>query len=129
MAWVRRRRVLPWLGLLAVGAGARWWRPATAQAADTAGRLLDALTGARNFKVRAHAATLLARVKDRRTLPALMRAAQEDPHPAVRANAVRMLARVARGDAAAAHQARPVLQRAAGDRESVVRRQAASSLA
>jgi hypothetical protein len=125
MAWVRRRRLL--LGLVAVGAGP--WFSGTVQAADAAARLIDALTGARNFKVRAHAATLLARVKDRRTLPALMRAALEDPHPAVRATSVRLLARVARGDTAAAQQARPVIGRAMGDREAVVRRQATASLA
>jgi HEAT repeat protein len=121
MASVARRRVLPWLGALALP-----WR---ADGADAVGRLIETLGSARNFKVRAHAATLLARLKDPRSLLALMEAAAADPHPAVRAVAVRLCGRMARGDVAAAQKVRPAIARGLSDRDPAVRRQATAALA
>jgi HEAT repeat protein len=121
MASVPRRRVLPWLGVLALP-----WR---VDGADAVGRLIETLGSARNFKLRAHAATLLARLKDQRSLPALMKAAAADPHPAVRAVAVRLCGRMARGDVAAAQKVRPAIARGLGDRDPAVRRQATAALA
>jgi hypothetical protein len=133
MARVRRRRLFPWLAVLAVAltAAPPWGVEAQRRGdgQDAVGRLVDALGSARNFKVRVHAATLLARLKDPRSLPALVWAAGQDPHPVVRATAVRLLAKVARGDLAAAQQARPAIGRALSDREAIVRRQASASLA
>jgi hypothetical protein len=92
-------------------------------------RLVEALSGARNFKIRVHAASLLARLKDPRALPALMAAAGSDPHPVVRGVALRLLARMTRGDTAASQQAEGAIRRADGDRDPMVRRQAAAALA
>src|SRR4051794_30571812 len=125
MAGVPRRRLLPWLA--AVVSGLPGLPPAVA--GDVVGSLVQTLRGARNFKVRAHAATLLARLSDPRVLPALMQAAGGDPHPAVRGAAVRLLGRVAHGQRAAAQQARPVIARAMSDRDPSVRRQATAALA
>jgi hypothetical protein len=100
-----------------------------AQSSDAVGRLVDALTDARSFKVRVHAATLLARLRDPRAVPALMDAAEMDSHPAVRGTAVRLLSRVARNDTTIARQVRPVIGRALTDRDASVRRQAAAARA
>jgi hypothetical protein len=132
MGCVRRRRVLPWLAAVAVSSSPDWGvaqRRRADDGAEAVKRLIEDLFSARNFKVRTHAANVLARMKDPRALTALMRAAIQDPHPAVRLTAVRLVARVARGDRAAAEQTRPVFSRAAADPDSAVRRQAAASLA
>jgi hypothetical protein len=100
-----------------------------AESSDAVGRLVDDLSAARSFKVRVHAATLLARLRDPRAVPALMDAAEMDSHPAVRGAAVRLLSRVARNDSTVARQVRPVIGRALGDRDPSVRRQAAAARA
>jgi hypothetical protein len=123
MGSVARRRALSWLGAVAVSALA--W----AEGADAVGRVIDSLMSARNFKVRAHAATVLARLKDPRVIPALMEASGDDPHPAVRAAAVRLLARVTRNDVAAAQSVRRAIGRGMSDRDPSVRRQAGAALA
>jgi hypothetical protein len=90
---------------------------------------VEALAGARNFKVRVHAASLLARLKDPRTPPALMRAAGGDPHPVVRGVALRLLARVSRGDPTTARESEWAIRRGLADRDAGVRRQAGIALA
>src|SRR2546423_1039580 len=129
MASLARRGLLRVLRAVAFAAPLWIVGRGDADAGDAVARLIDALEGARSFKVRAHAATLLARLRDPRALPALMEATLHDAHPAVRAAAVRLLARVARGETAAAQQVRPVIGRALGDRDPVVRRQAGAALA
>jgi hypothetical protein len=122
MRSVARRRVLAWLA--AVAASSFSW----AQGDDAVASVVEALVSSRNFKVRAHAATLLARLDDPRSLTALIAATADDPHPAVRGAAVRLLARVARRDLAAAQRVRPVIGRVMSDRDPSVRRQAAAAL-
>lgn len=97
--------------------------------ADGVDRLVDALTTSRSFKVRVQAASLLARSKEPRAYQALGRAAVNDPHPAVRSTAVRLLGRNPGGDATGAQQARLALGRALADRDPGVRRQANVALA
>jgi hypothetical protein len=116
-----RRRVVT--ALCALVATAPWL--SAAAAGDPVPKLLENLYGSRSFKVRVQAANLLGRIKDPRAFQGLVRAAGEDPHPAVRVVAVRILARRAgEGD-----QARLAITRALGDRDPAVRRQAAASLA
>jgi hypothetical protein len=123
MRSVARRRVLAWLG--AVAASSFCW----AERNDAVASVVEALVSSRNFKVRAHAATLLARLDDPRALTALIGATVDDPHPAVRGAAVRLLARVARRDLASAQRVRPVIGRGMSDRDPSVRRQAGAALA
>src|SRR5262249_16251534 len=91
-------------------------------------RLSENLAGARSYKVRIHAAYLIARTKDPRALQALARAATSDPEALVRAFALRLLAKNPGGDP---HPkvARAACQQARSDPSPSVRRQAASSLA
>jgi hypothetical protein len=98
-------------------------------AADQVARLVDALDGARSFKVRVQAAVLLARMRDPRAVEALSRASAADPVPIVRAVALRQLAKSALADRAPLLTARQALNRAMGDAEAMVRRAATSSLA
>jgi HEAT repeats len=123
---MRRRGVLRALRAAALGGPLLWM--AVARAADTVARLIEALGSARSFKVRIHAANLLARLEDPRRLGALMQSAAQDPHPAVRGIVVRLLARVARRDPEAARRARPAIARGLADREPFVRRQASAAL-
>jgi hypothetical protein len=123
---MRRRSVLRALRAVALGGPLLWM--AVARGADAVARLIEALGSARNFKVRIHAANLLARLEDPRRIGALMQAAAEDPHPAVRGIVVRLLGRLARRDPEAARRARPAIARALADREPFVRRQASVSL-
>jgi hypothetical protein len=116
-----RRQVV--MALCALVATAPWH--SAAAAGDAVPRLVDALGTSRSFKVRVQAANLLGRLKDPRGFQALVRAALEDPHPAVRAVAVRSLPRLRiEGD-----QARLAVTRALSDRDPSVRRQAAASMA
>ena len=125
---MRRRRLLCLLrGLAAAGASALPWRMVVA--ADAVARLVDALYGARSFKVRVQAAVLLARLRDPRASEALSRASAADPVPIVRAVALRQLAKSALADRAPLQTARQALERALADSEPSVRRQAAASLA
>jgi hypothetical protein len=123
MRSVARRWVLPWLAAVAVSSFC--W----AEGTDAVASVIEALVSSRNFKVRAHAAALLARLDDPRALTALIDATADDPHPAVRGAAVRLLARVARRDLAAAQRVRPVIGRGMSDRDPSVRRQAGAALA
>jgi hypothetical protein len=98
-------------------------------AADQVARLVDALYGARSFKVRVQAAVLLARLRDPRAAEALARASASDPVGIVRATALRQLAESALADRAPRLVARQAVERALRDPEAVVRRQATTSLA
>jgi hypothetical protein len=98
-------------------------------AADQVARLVDALNGSRSFKVRIQAAVLLARLRDPRAADALARASLSDPVAIVRATALRQLAESALADRAPRLTARLTVERALKDPESVVRRQATTSLA
>lgn|SRR6185436_8363078 len=125
---MRRRGLLCLLrGLVVAGAGWFPWR--LLMAADAVARLVDALYGARSFKVRVQAAVLLARLRDPRASEALSRASASDPVPIVRAVALRHLAKSALADKAALQTARQALNRGLADPEASVRRQAATSLA
>jgi hypothetical protein len=116
---MERRRVV--VALCALVASATWAAPG----AEAVPKLVDALGGSRSFKVRVQAASLLGRIKDPRAFQALVRAAVDDPHPAVRAVAVRVLAR----NRMESDQARLAVTRALTDRDPGVRRQAAISMA
>jgi HEAT repeat protein len=120
---LRRRVVTALCALVATP----WWFSLFSLAADAVPKLVEAITGARSFKVRVQAASLLGRIKDPRALQALVRAATYDPHPAVRLAAVRMLAK--NREPSAADQARLAVTRALTDRDPAVRRQAAASMA
>ena len=123
---MRRRRVLCLLrGLAAVAAALPW----LSVRADTISRLVDALDGARSYKVRVQAVSLLARLRDPRVGEALSRAASSDPHPTVRMVALKHLARGALAARIPFRIAREALKGALDDRDAPVRRQAAASLA
>jgi len=125
---MRRRRALSLLRALAAVALASF--PARRLlAADQVARLVDALEGARSFKMRVQAAVLLARLRDPRAPQALSRAAAADPVAIVRAAAVRLLVKSALGDRVSAAIARQAAERALADPEASVRRQATASLA
>jgi hypothetical protein len=124
---MRRRRLLCLLRGLAAVAAASWW--AGPVAADTAGRLVDALDNARSYKVRVQAATLLARLRDPRVAEALARAAASDPHTTVRVVTLKLLARGAAAGRLPMSVARQTLNRALQDSDAPVRRQATVSLA
>jgi hypothetical protein len=98
------------------------------RAPQAIGQLVEALAGARNYKVRIQAAALLARLSDPRAFQALGRAAATDRHSLVRSFVVRTLARNPGGDAVSAQQARLIIGRAMADRDPGVRRQAAVSM-
>jgi hypothetical protein len=113
---------------LAAGAAASWpgrWL----LAADQVARLIDALEGARSFKVRVQAAVLLARLRDPRAVEALIRASASDSVAIVRAVALRQLVKSALADRAPLAAARQAARRALGDSEAMVRRQAVASTA
>jgi len=124
---MRRRRLLCLLrGLPAVAAASLW--PALASAADTVARLVDALEGARSYKVRVQAATLLGRLRDPRVAEALSRAAASDSHSTVRVVALKLLARGAAAQRLPFGVARQALNRALKDSDAPVRRQAVALL-
>jgi hypothetical protein len=125
---MRRRRLLCLLRGLAAGALASWHGPLLL-AADQVGRLVDALVGARSFKVRVQAAVLLARLRDPRAVEALSQASASDPVAIVRAVALRQLVKSALADRSPLAVARQAAQRALADPEALVRRQAATSMA
>ena len=96
--------------------------------ADQVDKLVAILRGARAYKVRLQAATVLAKLDDPRVVPALGRTATGDRHPFVRIFALRLLARGPGGDSDLAG-ARAQIRRALQDRRSDVRAQATRSLA
>jgi hypothetical protein len=97
-------------------------------AADEIDRLLATLRGARAWKVRLQSAMVLARLRDRRVVPALGRTATSDRHYYVRIQALRLLARGPGGEPDL-EGARTQIRRALSDRRSDVRGQARASLA
>jgi hypothetical protein len=95
---------------------------------DPLPKLVDNLGNAPSFKVRIQAAAVLARMKDPRVVGALGRAATSDDHPAVRAQAVRLLGRNPGGEASDA-RAREAIGRALKDPNAGVRAAAGAALA
>lgn len=91
------------------------------------GRLVHELHNARSFKVRAQAASLLARVEDARVVPALALALSSDKDDVVRAMVARLLGGNPGRDPQGL-QARAALNRAATDRSSKVRKAAQAAL-
>ena len=125
MAWsaggARRR------GALLAAAAAAVLVPRLLWAADEVARVIESLRRARSFKVRVQAATVLARMKDRRVVPELGRAATSDRHFTVRMVALGLLAR-APGRGVDPDTVRALIRRGLQDRRSEVRAHAARSL-
>jgi len=125
---MRRRRLLCLLRGLAAGAAASLWSPSPSWA-DTVSRLAEALNGARSYKVRVQAATLLGRMRDPRAIEALSRAAASDPHTTVRVVALKLLGRGALAGRIPFQLVRQILNRSLKDPDAPVRRQAVAWLA
>jgi hypothetical protein len=124
---MRRRRWL-WLARgLAVAASLFLFCPSSR--ADAVAKLVDALNGARSYKVRIQAAALLGRLRDARAGQALVRSAASDSSPLVREIAVKLIAHSPAGERLPAGSVRQALKQALSDDDSGVRRQAAASLA
>jgi hypothetical protein len=107
------------------GAGAGWVAWA---AADDIARVIENLRTGRSFKVRIQAATVLARLRDRRVVAELGRAAVNDRVPTVRTYVLRLLASAPGGEVDD-EGARTAIKRALSDRRAEVRLQAQRSLA
>ena len=107
------------------GAGAFWVAWA---AGDDIARVIENLRTGRSFKVRIQAATVLARLHDRRVVPELGRAALNDRVPTVRTYVLRLLAGAPGGEVDD-EGARTAIKRALSDRRPEVRLQAQRSLA
>jgi hypothetical protein len=97
-------------------------------AGDDVARVIENLRAGRNVKVRIGAASVLARLHDRRVVPELGRAAVADRVPAVRIYVLRLLGNAPGGEADD-EGARVAIKRALGDRRADVRLQAQRSLA
>lgn len=117
-------------GLLLVICGAVGDGESLARAAssETIAKLSENLAAARSYKVRIHAAYLIARTRDPRALELLARAASSDPEPLVRSFALRLLGKNPGRDPEAT-VARAACLKARSDPAGVVRKQAQSSLA
>lgn len=100
-----------------------------ALAADTVAKLIDNLQNSRSYKVRVQAAALLSKLRDPRAAEALVRAADSDRHPTVRAVAAKQLAKSAAAGRVPVETARQTLTRVQRDPDPGVRRQANSSIA
>lgn len=81
----------------------------------------ESLAHERSYKVRVNAALVLGRLRQTRSVPALI-GALKDPHPAVRGSAAQSLGRIG------SPIARDALVKVAGDPSPLVRRQAAAAL-
>ena len=110
------------------GPGLLLCSPLPARAADDVALVIETLRRARSLKLRIQAASVLARMKDRRVLPELGRAGTGDRSSSVRVYALKLLARAPDGEREEA-TARALLRQAARDRRSDVRGQASRSLA
>jgi hypothetical protein len=113
MAGVAAAAALPWL---------------LGRAADDVREAIDNLRYGRTFKVRIQAASVLARMHDRRVVPELGRAARADRHPSVRIYVLRLLAHAPGGEADD-EGARTAIKGALADRRAEVRREAQRALA
>jgi hypothetical protein len=124
----QRRRFLTAIAggcVTAWGAGTPWWAWA---AGDDIAKVIENLRSGRSFKVRIQAATVLARLRDRRVVPELGRAAVNDRLPAVRTYVLRLLASAPGGEVDD-EGARTAIKRALNDRRAEVRLQAQRALA
>jgi hypothetical protein len=124
----QRRRFLTAIAggcVTAWGAGTLGWAWA---AGDDIAKVIENLRSGRSFKVRIQAATVLARLRDRRVVPELGRAAVNDRLPTVRTYVLRLLASAPGGEADD-EGARTAIKRALGDRRAEVRLQAQRALA
>jgi hypothetical protein len=117
-----------WALVASAAAGLLLCWPLHALAADQVALVIETLRRSRSLKLRIHAASVLARMKDRRVLPELGRAGVGDRASAVRVYALKLLARVPEGERDQA-TARALLRQAARDRRADVRAQASRSLA
>jgi hypothetical protein len=99
-----------------------------AWAADDIARVIENLRTGRTMKVRVQAASVLARLRDRRVVPELGRAAVSDRQAGVRIYVLRLLANAPGGEADD-EGARMAIRRALSDRRPDVRMQAQRSLA
>ena len=99
-----------------------------AAAGDDVARVIENLRYGRNIKVRVQAASVLARLRDRRVVPELGRAATNDRQSAVRIYVLRLLANAPGGEGDD-EGARTAIKRALSDRRGDVRAQAQRSLA
>jgi hypothetical protein len=97
-------------------------------AADQIDKLLETLRSARAWKVRLQTAMVLAKLPDRRVVPALGRTATADRHYFVRIQALRLLAKGPGGEPDL-EGARTQVRRALSDRRADVRAQARLALA
>ena len=123
----QRRRFLTWFVPAALASlGALGWQAWAAS--DDIARVIENLRNGRNFKVRVQAAAVLARLRDRRVVPELGRAALSDRLTAVRIYVLRLLA-TAPGGEIDDEGARMAIKRALADRRAEVRLQAQRSLA
>ncbi len=99
-----------------------------AWAADDNAKVIENLRAGRTFKIRIQAASVLARLDDRRVVPELGRAATQDRNAGVRVYVLRLLGKgVGRQEDDGA--AREAIRRALSDRKADVRAQAQRSLA
>lgn len=99
----------------------------SALAKDTVTQLAAELHHARSFKVRVQAAYVLAKLEDRRVLPALAKALDDDPEEVVREFAAKLIANNPGGDEGG-HAARRALAKALHDPSAKVRRSAKDAL-